>query len=128
MDARDITDEDIDVDGQAVWSWLPDAGVKPSEMIGKAMVANKPGTPGRARSSRKPLRRECRSCRRTCTDLWASFPFSPRGLRVRPAPGIPFSLLFRGSEADAKLGQIMPRECEGVPHTPSSFRGAPLGA
>ena len=49
--------------GQAVWFWLPDAGVKfagwrcrPSvRHAAQAMVANKPGTPGRARSSRKTI-------------------------------------------------------------------------
>jgi hypothetical protein len=38
-------------DGQAVWSWHPDAGVKFTGFLW-AMVANKPGTPGRSRSSR----------------------------------------------------------------------------
>ena len=47
--------------------------------------------------SRKPLRRECRMFRPTCTDLWASFLFSPRALRVRPAPGIPCALSFEGA-------------------------------
>ncbi len=49
--------------GQAVWFWLPDAGVKfvgwrcrPSvRHAAQAMVAKKPGTPGRARSSRKAI-------------------------------------------------------------------------
>ncbi len=45
-----------------------------------AMAANKPGAPERARSSRKPLRREGRSCRLPCTVLWAFF-FQP----TRPA-------------------------------------------
>jgi len=31
--------------------------------------------------------------RLTCTDLWAPFLFSPQGLRVRPAPGIPCALV-----------------------------------
>ena len=41
--------------GQAVWSCPPDAGVKSIEMIRSATEANKPGTPGRARSSRKAI-------------------------------------------------------------------------
>jgi hypothetical protein len=46
---------DVGVDGQAVWFWLPDAGVKLRKTICVAMVAKKPGTPGRARSSRKTI-------------------------------------------------------------------------
>ena len=40
--------------GQAVWSCPLDAGVKPVEMR-SATEANKPDTPGRARSSRKTI-------------------------------------------------------------------------
>src|SRR6185437_10145702 len=46
---------------EIVRSRRPDAGVK--FLAGRsrgAMVANKPGTPGRPRISRKPSRRECR--------------------------------------------------------------------
>jgi len=43
-----------EADGEVVWSWRPDAGVKRCRMICKAMVARKPGSPGRAR--RKPLK------------------------------------------------------------------------
>jgi hypothetical protein len=41
--------------GQAVWFWLPDAGVNPRVESPGGMVAKKPGTPGRARSSRKTI-------------------------------------------------------------------------
>src|SRR5262249_43020681 len=41
-----------DADGQAVWSRSPDAGIKFAEDDRQATVATKPGTPGRARSSR----------------------------------------------------------------------------
>jgi hypothetical protein len=60
-----------EVDGKAVWSWRPDAGVKSAMMlrITQVTVAIKPGTPGRARSKPlKPSRRECRLTRRTCGD------------------------------------------------------------
>ena len=61
-----------DADGEIAWSWRPDAGVKSRGMamsalrarravIRAATEANKPGTPRRARISRKPLRRGCRS-------------------------------------------------------------------
>src|SRR5262249_9027605 len=59
-------------DGQAVWSCPPDAGVKSCGTFRKATVANKPGTPGRARSKPlKPLRRECRCSGGTCRCLRA---------------------------------------------------------
>jgi hypothetical protein len=43
--------------------------------------------------------------RPTCTDLWAPFLFSPQGLRVRPAPGIPCALFFMWDEDDASPGR-----------------------
>jgi len=49
-------------DGEVVWSWSPDAGINPWDSSGSAFwstrrkpggtVANKPGSPGRARISR----------------------------------------------------------------------------
>jgi len=39
----------IDADGKVVWSWPPDAGVKPCGRVRKATGAIKPGTPRRAR-------------------------------------------------------------------------------
>jgi hypothetical protein len=63
----------------------------------------------------KPLRRECRMFRPACTDLWAPFLFSPQGLRVRLAPGIPCALCFPEGHRMARLGrEIAPRECEVV--------------
>jgi hypothetical protein len=41
--------------GQAVWSCLPDAGDKLAKDDLRATGANKPGTPRRARSSRKAI-------------------------------------------------------------------------
>ena len=52
LSAFRCVDEGIFADGQAVWSCPPDAGVKSCETFREATVANKPGTPGRARSSR----------------------------------------------------------------------------
>ena len=47
----------------------------------EATEANKPGTPGRARISRKPLRRECR-----CSGVPVAFLFYPsRGCDEHPA-------------------------------------------
>jgi hypothetical protein len=52
-----------------------------------ATEANKPGTPARARSSRKPLRRECRMFRPYLTTCGRSFfePTRPAGAVERPA-------------------------------------------
>src|SRR5690242_11557090 len=41
--------------GQAAWSCPPDAGVKFANDDLRATEANKPGTPGRSRSSRKAI-------------------------------------------------------------------------
>ena len=44
MDADGATDESaILADGEVVWSWRPDAGVKLVKEISPAMVARKPG-------------------------------------------------------------------------------------
>jgi len=70
-----------------------------------ATEANKPGTPARARSSRNPLRRECRAISALPDDLWA-FSFSAHeASRVRPAPGIPCPSTFRRDTNNASLGR-----------------------
>jgi hypothetical protein len=109
--------------GQAVWSCPPDAGVKSIEMrfrpcgrnavIGRRWRLTSPVLQGERGAAVKPLRRECRMFRPTCTDLWAPFLFSPQGLRVRPAPGIPCALCFEGAMVLCiTRTQIAPRECE----------------
>jgi hypothetical protein len=70
------------------------SALRPKRRDQRATEANKPGLRREREVSRKPLRRECRMFRLTCTDLWASSLFCPRGLRVRPAPGIPCALCF----------------------------------
>jgi hypothetical protein len=48
-------------DGEAVWSWRPDAGAKLREHVSRGDGGNKARSPGRARSKLlKPLRGECR--------------------------------------------------------------------
>src|SRR5450756_2346910 len=49
-----------EADGEAVWSWRPDAGVKSRGDFHAAMVARKPGHQGERGVSRKPSRRESR--------------------------------------------------------------------
>src|ERR1700746_1998903 len=71
-------------------------------MISRAMVATKPGSPGRAR--RKPLKPiACGNAgpiRWTCGDLLVCFCFSHARLRVHWTPGIPHAL--RGGTVDDK--------------------------
>ena len=63
---RDAVDADVPItngteaDGEAVWSWRPDAGVKSRGSIHAAMVARKPGHQGERGVSCKPSRRESR--------------------------------------------------------------------
>jgi hypothetical protein len=61
VDAEVPITNGIDADGEVVWSRHPDAGVRSAGSIPLTTVANKPGTPGRARRNPlKPLRGECR--------------------------------------------------------------------
>jgi hypothetical protein len=59
---------DADRDGEIAWSWRPDAGVKPARDEREATEAIKPGTPGRARISRKTIAQGMPVFRRTCGD------------------------------------------------------------
>ncbi len=43
MDAAAQSTNGANADGEVVWFWRPDAGVKPVEAIPPAMEANKPG-------------------------------------------------------------------------------------
>src|ERR1700736_2060650 len=49
-----------DADGEVVWSWRPDAGVKLRSDFCAATVAKEPGHRGEREVSRKPSRRESR--------------------------------------------------------------------
>jgi hypothetical protein len=95
MDAL-AQDECVDAYGQVAWFWLPDAGVKFAEYLRRRWWLKSPAHQEERGAAVQPLRRECRMFRPTCTDLWAPFLFSPRGLRVRPAPGIPCALGISG--------------------------------
>ena len=75
-------------------------------------VANKPGTPRRARSSRKTIAQGMPDVSALPDDLCALYPFQHTRLRVRPAPGIPCALFNRGRDAlQAPDAKIAPREC-----------------
>jgi hypothetical protein len=60
MDAEVPLTSGAEADGEIVWSWRPDAGVKLAGDDLQATVAKEPGHRG-ARISRKPLRREGRT-------------------------------------------------------------------
>jgi hypothetical protein len=115
VDAVMLRDEQQRADGEIVWSWRRDAGVK---LAGDDLAGDggkKARSPGRSRISRKPSRRECRH---VSADLW----FLPRALSaargpwVRPASGIPCALHEFEGDVSAKLGRIPSRERECAPH------------
>jgi hypothetical protein len=60
MDAEVPLTSGAEADGEIVWSWRPDAGVK-SAIRSAGDGGKRARSPGRARISSKPSRRECRS-------------------------------------------------------------------
>jgi len=60
VDAEASITNGTEADGEAVWSWHPDAGVKLAEAILLMTVAKKPGHRGERGVIRKPSRGECR--------------------------------------------------------------------
>src|SRR6202043_3544062 len=93
----------LEADGEAVWSWRPDAGVKLAGSIPPMTVARKPGHRGEHGISRKPLRRESRIASAepvcSCAFFCAFLHTRPR---VQRAPGFPCALLFRGRRRNAR--------------------------
>ena len=92
-------DERSLADGEAVWSWRPDAGAKlvmmPTHHTGDG--GNKARSPGRARSKPlKPLRREGRisPVSPVVTTLVCFLPCT-RGRGCQPASGLPCALSFK---------------------------------
>jgi len=102
----------VDADGEVVWSWRPDAGVKFVRRNSCGRRWQKAGHRGERAISRKPLRREGRMLSAelvcSCACCYAHIAHETAGaartrLSLRP-------LFFGGSETDANLGQVMPRE------------------
>ena len=63
-----------------------------------ATVAKKPGHRGERAISRKPLRRECRNVRRTCTTcVRMHLPFARKAAGAFRHPAFPAPSVFRGS-------------------------------
>ena len=98
---------------EIVRSRRPDAGVNPRVTSPGGMVANKPGTPGRPRISRKPSRRGCRLIWLPCCCLRAQsalfFARKAHGCGLHPAFPAPSSL--RGSRLLHHPATLVPREC-----------------
>ena len=116
--------------GQAVWFWLPDAGVKFAGCFPQAMVAKRPGTPGRARSSRKAIAQGVPDVSALPDDLWAFFFSAHKNAGAVERPAFPAPSLSRGTpnlqSPDANRAAGMLKRAPSI--LPSSFRDTPLGA
>src|SRR6201994_3191498 len=90
----------MSADGQAVWFWLPDAGVKFAEYLRKRWWLKSPAHQEERGAAVKPLRRECRSDFGVpvlaCVRL---FVLHARQW-VRRAPGIPCALCLEGAHGE----------------------------
>src|SRR6266568_8197904 len=116
-------------DGEAVWFWRPEAGVKfattPTRRADDGV--NKAVVPGKsAEETVKPLRGECRmfsGASAVNTGVHTHYQYAHTRLRVHWAPGIPRALCFKGREFLAKLGRIRGprmRRCVFLPLEPNS--------
>ena len=83
--------------GQAVWFWLPDAGVKSADFrIGRRWWLTSPALRREREVSRKPLRRECRSVSAYLYDLWAPFFSAHEACGCGQRPAFPAPSCFGG--------------------------------
>jgi hypothetical protein len=119
MDAAASKTNEAKADGEVVWSWRPDAGVKFAGDDLQATVARKPGHRGEHEVNVKTIaqgRLDCFGTPVVTTLVWF-FHFHAR-LRVRRAPGFPCALCLSRDEVLAKLGRIPSRECGRIPSPP----------
>src|SRR5665647_3633052 len=102
-----------EADGEAVWSWRPDAGVKLAGSIPPMMVARKPGHQGERGVSRKPSRRESRiaSAEPVCSCAFFSISAHETAGAARTRLSLRPLLIEHGGETDAQPGRIAPRDC-----------------
>jgi hypothetical protein len=104
-------------DGEAVWSWRPDAGVKfaGNQNFPLMMVAKEPGHQGELGISRNPSRRESRM---PPLDLYARvrclLPICTRDRGCSAHPAFPAPSCFEGGTNRKNLGLIKPRDRESV--------------
>ena len=111
-------------DGEGVWSWSPDAGIK--------LAGDEPAGDGGYKArytgesggiSRKPFCRECRNVRRALGFELVCLSLCTRGRGCDVHPAFPAPSVLGRHEVLAKLGQIMPGERKRSPQNPS-LRGA----
>jgi len=104
-------------DGQAVWSWRPDAGAKFRGDDPRGDGGKRARSPGRARSSRKTIAQGKPGCFRL--HLW-SYPRASTHLLGAHGcdrhPAFPAPSAQERAERTARLGQNMSRECERMTH------------
>jgi len=87
-----------DADGEGVWSWSPDAGIKSCETFAGRRRLTSPVLRGERAISRKPSCRECRSdfgvpvVNIACVSF-----YSARKAVGAAGTGIPCALFFRGT-------------------------------
>ena len=112
MDADVPLTNGTEADGEVVWSWRPDAGVKLVERSasdggkqaghrGEREVSRKTIAQGRPDASAEPV------C--SCAFLRTILHTRPR---VQRASGIPRSLFFRGTAFVQNFGRLAPRDRE----------------
>ncbi len=103
--AQACSTNDADADGEVVWSWRPDAGVKPAGRLA-GDGGKRARSPRRARRKPlKPLRGESRliPSEPVVTTLVCFFILHAR-LRVQRAPGFPCALCFWASGSCTNSG------------------------
>ena len=107
-----------EADGQVVWSWLPDAGVKfrGSESFSGMTVANKPGHRGEHEAAVKTIARGMSgdsgvTCTLVCVFL---LPFAHETVGASGARHSLRPHFGEGGNLRANLGRNAPRECESV--------------
>jgi len=101
-------------DGEVVWSWPPDAGVKLVDLLHERRGLSSPDPGESTIQALTPLRRECRIVRRTCGDLLVCFfHFAHKAAGAIVAPAFPAPSSCEGERA--KPGPHLPRERKVAP-------------
>ena len=106
----------IDAHGQVAWSWHPDAGVKLALMRNAQRRRRWPKSPEHRGEREAAVPTIARGMPDVSAEpvVPAACIFFAGGPWVRPAPGIPRALCLEEGGPSAKLGHLMPRECETV--------------
>jgi hypothetical protein len=111
MDAEVPLTSGAEADGEIVWSWRRDAGVKSAEVIPPATVAKEPFTGESTYKPSKPFAQgRPDQFGEPVVITLVCFLTSHARLRVHWAPGFPCALYSFEGRRFPKLGQIVPRE------------------